>query len=410
MKVLIAHDRDTTQLAIKQCLLGIGIDSDEIECVDDCVKTKACLESQVYDLLIIDLTLPHIMGLSQASYESTQNLLAEIFELEILNAPGDIIGITKEPLALNSVDTDIGQHLMTVLEEGSDTGWEDHLVDRVGYVRKSSASRQNSYGRHFEYDVIILTALDKEMAPYNEFFEMSSRAGFGGLSDFVFTDKAGLLRKGLAYSIDRAGVVSAASITQSLISRFRPRLILMSGFCGGFADKKVSKGDLIFFKGIIDWDSGRWGDGKDAAWLPRPTPIPIDRSKMSFIVRDMVAKKLRNHEEVLGKVKSLSNNSILNFSYKFAPMASGSSLVAHKDVISKIVQVNDKAVGVDMESYGVAYACKNTWMREPDFLVMKSVSDFADEEKDKKVQEACSYISAAAALEIISSHYDFNFS
>lgn len=408
MKVLIAHDRDDARAAILTCLLGIGLESTEIDHANDYVEAQKCLSQNLYDLLIVDLTLPHVKGKSVGSYTTTQNLLLELFELDSLNTPGDIIGITKEPAALSSIDADIGQHLMMVLGETDADKWQELLSDKVNYIRKSSTARQRNYGQHYEYDVVILTALDKEMAPFDKMINLSPLLETAGAHEFIFSDKNGGIKKGLTYSIDRAGIVSAASVTQSLIARYRPRLVLMSGFCGGFADKNVNHGDLIFFRSMIDWDNGRWGDCEDPKWFPRPDPISIATDPVNHIVRSLLKKKLGNHNDIAEEAQKLSGGKILNFGYKAGPMASGSSLVAHKETISQIVKVNDKALGVDMESYGLAYACRNTPNKKPAFLVVKSVSDFADVTKDKKIQVACSFISASAVKEIITSYYDFD--
>jgi len=407
MKVLVAHDRESSRSSIVEVLKANGINVAGVDLAEDYVSAKESLSQGLYDLFIVDLTLPHIKNTSVGSYVTTQNLLMELFALENLHTPGDIIGITREAHAFSSIETDIGQHLMTVLEESDSSNWRTLLGDKINYVRKSGFSRQRSFAQHYDYDVLILTALDKEMLPYESLLELRKLDYMLGCKEFFFSDKSHKIRKGITFSIDRAGVVSAASLTQALLSRFRPKLVLMSGFCGGFKDKGVTEGDLIFFKSIIDWDSGRWGDGTDAKWLPRPSPISIENLPINYVVRELVKKGLNSHIQLVSDVKGIAKGRIQDFSYKASPMASGSSLVAHKDIISRIVDVNDKAVGVDMEAYGVAYACTTTMMKTPDFLVLKSVSDFADVTKDKLVQTACSLISATAVVEILSSHYEF---
>ena len=54
---------------------------------------------------------------------------------------------------------------------------------------------------------------------------------------------------------------------------------------------------------------------------------------------------------------------------------------------------NRKLLAVDMEAYGVASAATELPEPQPDFLMLKGVSDFADEEKNDAYREYAAYMS-----------------
>jgi len=54
-----------------------------------------------------------------------------------------------------------------------------------------------------------------------------------------------------------------------------------------------------------------------------------------------------------------------------------------------------------MESYGLYFAAQNSYVKEPEVLCIKSVSDFCDELKNDDFQNACAYLSAQITKKIM---------
>jgi nucleoside phosphorylase len=215
------------------------------------------------------------------------------------------------------------------------------------------------------------------------------------------------MRRGIAYSIGKAGQASATSATQAIITQFRPALCIMSGFCGGFASK-TKTGDVIFAESVVDWDSGKWlGTGEEAKFVPRPEPINIRDTKVHRAVRDMIQVQMSRHIDVLARVAHFSQNRISQISFQLGPMASGSAVVTDPIIINRIQDLNENILGVDMEAFGFCYAASTTPVIKPEFLVVKAVADFCDAHKAEKDQAACSYLSANVVQELISRRWSF---
>jgi hypothetical protein len=189
MKVLVIHDRDEITKKITTLLAELNVEIDNIYLAEDGVTARDALGKQRFDLVILDLTIPHMKQRSSPDYGVVEELLVEVFESSSLNAPGDLIGITRDPSALENIDSKIGPHLMAIVEEDDKGVWVDRLRDRIQYVIKSFNSRLQSINQHFDYDVAIITALDKEYLPYKELFEFSSVSHYTGAQSFIFNDR-----------------------------------------------------------------------------------------------------------------------------------------------------------------------------------------------------------------------------
>lgn len=408
MKVLVVHDREEVVSDIVELLQALEVSKDRIEVANDGVSARRLLQERLFDLAIVDLTIPHIKGKSEINYAIAEGLLSEVFSTDTLNTPGDIIGITKDALALESISSDIGPHLMAVVEEDSAGAWKKRMSDRIRYVQKAAVSRQRSINQHYDYDVAIFTALDEEFAPFNDIFEFSAHPYFAGLKTFLFEDGRGVIRRGVALAIGEAGQAPAASMVQSVISQFRPSLCLMSGFCGGFTGK-VKIGQAILAESVFNWDCGKWkGDGDAAEFFPRPDPITIKGTPVYEAIREFVKKSLVDSAEILGNATTLSGGDITELLYDRGFLASGSAVVGHKSVIKRIQGLNDKIAGVDMEAYGLYYAAKYAPVKAPDVLVIKAVADYADGDKSDKYHASCSYIAAKLVHNFICRFWQFS--
>lgn len=96
------------------------------------------------------------------------------------------------------------------------------------YLRTVQA-RILSAGRQYDYDALIVTAMDEEFKPYLSHYELLNVRHFRGAKEFAFTDKEGITRRGVAFSIGKSGQPSAAATTQALLQAFRPRRLLIAG-------------------------------------------------------------------------------------------------------------------------------------------------------------------------------------
>ena len=80
---------------------------------------------------------------------------------------------------------------------------------------------------------------------------------------------------------------------------------------------------------------------------------------------------------------------------------SGEKLLADGDYAKKLSdenQIDKEAVGIEMEGYGFAYACRP---RKVDWLIFRGISDFAGSEKRSKLNDDFQIIAAYTAASLV---------
>ena len=87
-------------------------------------------------------------------------------------------------------------------------------------------------------------------------------------------------------------------------------------------------------------------------------------------------------------------------------MSSGSAVVADEKIVEEFI-IDRKMEGIDMEAYGVVYACRYA-RSKPNPIIMKAISDFADSKKNDLYQEIASYVSAQAFYLLFTKYIDIS--
>ncbi|WDZ76218.1 hypothetical protein PWG15_16680 [Ensifer adhaerens] len=422
MKALIVHDRMEIAEQIADLIVECGSDRGDVVIAEDVRSASSELRQRMFDIAIIDLTLPYKKGRGSPSYEAVENMLVEIFETDTLHIPADLIGITKEPSAVQAVSKLIGSHVLAVIEEDDEANWKRELLDKLLYARRVAKARQESLNSQYDVDLCVITALDSELAVYSDRLTLVEADGLPGARKFMFTTSDGKPRKGVVFAVGRAGQASVASATQVLLSQYRPKLVVMSGICGGIKGK-VKLGDVVVFQQVFDWDYGKWAIEKHEVkqpgvtdveinnpdgtvtygrrtFLARPTPLALDQVPVTSSCRALKNSGFKFPDEDLTVIKGLSKEEIGVPDIHYGPVASGSAVIADEFIMPRITSLNEDILAADMESYGFYYAAKNTNVVKPMFFCVKAVSDYCDHKKNDGIQKACNFVSSKIALHL----------
>ena len=75
----------------------------------------------------------------------------------------------------------------------------------------------------------------------------------------------------------------------------------------------------------------------------------------------------------------------------------GWGVIAYNEYAQSLKQLDRKIAGIEMEAVGIATACLNRC----DFLVVKSISDWADETKGDELHSHCMRVSADLVISLI---------
>ena len=145
-------------------------------------------------------------------------------------------------------------------------------------------------------------------------------------------------------------------------------------------------GDVVVPDVVWDYSSGKFVSSQNArvsfggvGFIPRPHFLNTDESMLEAVEQAMHSPENECHVHI-------------------GPMACGSTVVANSEIVSKQIHsqfINTAAL--DMESYAVMYAVRQAPSPKPRGLIIKSVCDYADEEKSDQYQKFAAFTSSQFA-------------
>ena len=185
------------------------------------------------------------------------------------------------------------------------------------------------------------------------------------------------------------GMTAASTLSTKLIYQFRPRYLIMVGIAAGVALKDLEEqlyGDVIVADSVWNYEFGKFVPASDGiisfgsiGFQPRPASLELPQYILPYVRAAIESPQNQNHVYI-------------------GPIASGSSVVANSEVLSKQIHSQQReTAGLDMEAYAVAYAAAHAPAPKPTALIVKSVCDYADSSKSDQYQKFAAYTAAAFA-------------
>jgi nucleoside phosphorylase len=194
------------------------------------------------------------------------------------------------------------------------------------------------------------------------------------------------------------GGKEALSATQDAIRLWTPSHILLVGIAGGCAANGVRLGDLLVPGFVADYSLGKIkGRREEIRWAGHPTDMGLAGRVEALTLPE-------NHW--MDTVKEQRPTGDKPMVHRNGTVATGDKVIAARRLLETITEAFPKLLGVEMEAHGVAKACFDS-TAQPRFLMIKSVSDLADEDKDEANTESwrayANDVAAAFAVALIRS-------
>jgi nucleoside phosphorylase len=309
--------------------------------------------------------------------------------------PRYIVGVTAYEDVLAEFGDQFADQLWTLIlyKENSDH-WIAQIATKIDYIRASKLSEHFSDGKTFGVDLGIVCALeDVELAAVKALpcdwqplrFEQDETRYLSG--SIKRDDKTFSI---LAAAAPRMGMPASSVLASKVIAQFRPRVLAMVGICAGRVEK-THVGDIIIADPCWDWGSGKIDSVNDQPrFRPSPHQVELD-ADFSALLKETcmdVSQLARIKQEARGKKPDYELRA------HFGPLASGAAVVSNREVFDTLLNQHRNLLGIEMEAYGVAVACKGSGKPRPIPLIMKSVCDYADKDKDDDYQEYAAHTSA----------------
>jgi nucleoside phosphorylase len=356
---------------------------------------------QSYDIIILDLVIPNRDNEDPES-DGGLSLIEELAISKTLIRPAHIIGLTAYEDAKSISEKAFSQYLWHLIKyDAASTEWVDQLCHKISYIINSYRHILNGRLPLYDFDVAFLCALaDPEMSallrrPWN--WNIRKVPGEKTIFHVGEISLSNNKIRVVAAVQPHMGNVSACSISERLIKNFRPKIMIMTGICGGTDPSSQNFLDLVVAEESILHDSGKLITRDGAiALLPDPKTIQVG-SLVRSTMQDPRIKRGIMH--TLSLEFGVSNPDLI--SIHFGPVASGNGVIATQDIIVSIRDRFRKLKGIEMEGYGFSFACSNSSDPAPEWMLVKSICDFADSLKADDYQSRAASISVRFAEEWI---------
>ncbi len=408
VRVLLVEDEPEKRRLLAAALCDAGVPDESVVLVGSTFEAKRALKTAGFDLMLLDIVLPTRPGRS-AEIDGGLEVLRWLKTRGAAHRPPYIIGTTAFDAAFTAAEPDFDNLIWTLIRfEFGNNSWKEKLDASVRRIADQLTPPYASDGVTPRIELGIVVALDDpELAALEAVAEDWVQVPVAHDQNDYF---AGVFRDGersvrfIATCATEKGLTGAATATTKLTYSFWPRRIAMSGICAGVRGR-TKMGDLIFADPCWDWGSGKLkankpSKGKKGKTKVQKTEEFLPASYQMRLPEDVkpLAKKLKKDKVWLKSVHSGFDGKRPDDppEVHIGALASGASVLQSKAALQGIIAQHKDLKAVEMEIYGVMYACRVGPLPRPECFAVKSVCDFGDDAKSDSYQQYAAYASARA--------------
>jgi len=395
LKILIVDDNADKCRALSTVISGdADCESFDIETAPDIATAKRLLRQHFFfDWMLLDLQLPNRFPDLPAPALGVDLLSA--LESGRYHVPGYITGVTEHQDELANLSPEARDKLWGVIGYDRTTSeWAEHVKRKLRYLSKVTDARGGSGKLHTSIRLGIICALeDVELdglkLSSDSWQELETRQDAASYYKGSFRGAAGSIEF-VAASPSQMGMTASCALATKLILQFCPELVCMTGIMAG-VEGRVNIGDVVVADPCWDYGNGKFAvkDGKKVFQID-PRQERTDERLLKCV------RRLKANQTELNGLKNRwpAEKPPSELAIRIGPVATGAAVLADSDRLAQVEAQNRKLLGIDMESYGVLFAARNSLEPTPPCISVKCVTDFADEEKRDTYQRYCAFISA----------------
>lgn len=364
MNILVLEDEDNKFDQVNSYIMEIVPDA-IIQRETNWLDYSRAVAAVKFDLILLDLLVPRsardrtVEDHHETLVETTRDYLSKSFKTPAIVLTQHCLNNGDFVHDLNLVDINV----ISFNEHGK---WREALKIKLKAAQPAK-----------KFDVVILCALDKEAI------------AFEGLTDTwgPITNISGLMcrevqigeYKAVIVRSNRMGLVAAAVTAAFALDRFDPRLICMSGICGGVAGESEIY-DLLVTQSCHQHDAGKWSStGFKSEHYDVQLEVGVHNKLIEVALNPAMANIQANLDPATSEVPS-GKERISCKIVTDAITSSGSAVIAEEGKTSTLAVGQRKLAGFDMEIYSVYEAARHARNRTA-FFAAKAVVDDGDANK-----------------------------
>lgn len=258
-------------------------------------------------------------------------------------------------------------------------------------------------------DVLVLTALDIELAAAKQAFNISEDTLPITTSHGLHVWKAPVMQNTGIYAhcviacFAGPGNIDASSITSILLNELKPKNVIMLGIAAGMREK-CALGEVVLSERVVAYEGAALIDGGSVEQRPRSSELDIKvRQDISSYLsnRNSLERRLAHSYETLEIILPESTEigpvakSVIP---KTATIGSGEKLLRDPEKFKALKEINGKIEVAEMEGAGLFAACA---LQKKPVLMIRAISDFGDSTKDNRFHLLAAKAAAAVTVDYI---------
>lgn len=374
MRILILEDEDAKYALVTEHIYSV-IEDAEISRVKNWLDYSLTIANSKFDLILLDLLVPrsprddavedHHLQLVETTrhYQSKSFFTPAIVLTRHSLDEGDFV------YNLNLLDINV-------------IPFNDHGEWREALKFKLLATQPEK-----KFDVVIVCALEKEAAAFEGLGE--TWGSVRSISGLICREMQVGPYRTVIVQPQRMGLVAAAVTAALALDRFEPRLICMSGICGGVAGESEIY-DLLVTQICHQHDAGKWSaTGFKAEHFDVQLEVDV-HNKLVEIASNKSLHTLLLQGLDPAKAEIPEGKERISCNIKTGvPTSSGSAVIAEDGKTSTLAVGQRKLTGFDMEVYSVFEAARHAKTRTAFFAAKSVVDDGGTNKGDSFHRIAC---------------------
>lgn len=403
MKILVVDDSVSKREAV--CgIIGKILPGAQITVAVSFVEAVRALEDTSYELLLLDLVLPTRVG-EDPRLDNGVAILREIFDDGSVNPPNHVVCLSEYEKALEGLRDEAQRRLVHLVKYSEhDSAWSEILSSKLSYVSRR-VEKANRFPLDYLVDVAVVASYP--IVELRAVLELGVQMG----AEFHKQDELHYYHatwqgvdkplKVVACAAPTMGMTAACTTAMKMISRWRPRYLVMTGIAAG-TNGDLKFGDVLVSECCYDYGSGKIIDREGTKdFMPSPQQIPVDTD-----LKALLQRWESSQEGMVGIGKLWKHDGTFVPKLCLGVIATGAAVIQSSRFVDEIKEHSRKVVGLEMEAFGVCQAGRHATHPRPKVLIAKSVSDFADSEKRDDSQMLAAFTSAQFAYKFFTTESD----
>jgi len=385
MKILILEDEDGKNDEIQYEIYQTIPDAD-IQREKNWYDYARAICNTKFDLIILDLLVPR-SGKDGTVEDHHDQLVSTTRDYQSKSFFTPAIVLTRHTEDSGDFVYDLNAVDINVIPFNGHGEWKEALKLKLLAAQPKQ-----------KYEFVIICALDNEINAFNGLTD--TWGSVKTISGLVCREVQIDMYKGVIVRAHRMGLVAAAVIATMALERFEPRLICMSGICGGIPGESGIY-DLLVTQTCHQHDAGKWSnDGFRSEHYDVQVSVDVHNKLLEFC-SDNGLKEFMLEGLNAGKSELPDEMEWLTCNVKAdAPTSSGSAVMAEDGKTSSLTSGQRKLAGFDMEIYSV-YEAARLAPNKPVFFAAKTVVDDGGKNKGDKFHRIGCLLSAKFIVKAI---------